>query len=222
MRILTDEEIRDLPNFNPKKWWAVMGPLKKKAAGSNWMLLKGLALDGSSWFSNKATEGALDTPYLIERGSPLAHANGLSLTHSGVGEGDSSHHLNAADEAVEDFEPPTPDYVLVEDKIKEFNKNMEDNGVLLGKPFPQEDILEEALRITSGDRNKDYGAPGDEFEKVARMWSVIIGAPVEMRHVPLCMVALKIVRECNKPKRDNRVDGAGYFRCLDLAERDSK
>lgn len=80
-----------------------------------------------------------------------------------------------------------------------------------------EDILEEALRITGGDRNEDYGNPATEFEKVATMWSQIIGAPVEMRHVPLMMIALKICRECNRPKRDNMVDIAGYARVGQLA-----
>jgi hypothetical protein len=30
------------------------------------------------------------------------------------------------------------------------------------------------------------------------------------------MVGVKISRECNKPKRDNRVDGAGYFETLQM------
>lgn len=30
------------------------------------------------------------------------------------------------------------------------------------------------------------------------------------------MVAVKISRQCHMPKRDNLVDGAGYFNCLDM------
>ena len=77
-----------------------------------------------------------------------------------------------------------------------------------------ESILLEAERLTNGDRNEDYGHPLDDFTKTAVMWGVIIGADVTAEHIALCMVALKISRELNKPKRDNLVDGAGYFNCL--------
>ena len=32
----------------------------------------------------------------------------------------------------------------------------------------------------------------------------------------LMMVAVKLSREAGKPKRDNRVDGAGYLECADM------
>jgi len=35
------------------------------------------------------------------------------------------------------------------------------------------------------------------------------------------MVGLKISREVNKPKRDNRVDGAGYFETLDMVRQEA-
>ena len=31
-----------------------------------------------------------------------------------------------------------------------------------------------------------------------------------------CMIAVKISRECHRPKRDNRVDIAGYAEALDM------
>jgi len=79
-----------------------------------------------------------------------------------------------------------------------------------------EDILEEALRITRGDRNNDYGHPFDDFTKTAKMWSAILGVTVGPEHVAMCMICIKLSRQCNSPKRDNLVDGAGYFRTLDL------
>ncbi len=77
-------------------------------------------------------------------------------------------------------------------------------------------ILQEALDLTTGDRQESYGHPLDDFTKTANMWAVIIGAPVSAEQVALCMVALKISRELHAPKRDNLVDGAGYFNCLDM------
>jgi hypothetical protein len=39
----------------------------------------------------------------------------------------------------------------------------------------------------------------------------------------LCMVGIKMAREVNRPKRDNRVDGAGYFAVVDrIREREKQ
>lgn len=61
-----------------------------------------------------------------------------------------------------------------------------------------------------GPRQQDYGHPIDDFMRTARMWSVIIGHDVTAEQVGLCMIALKISRQCHFPKRDNMVDAAGY------------
>lgn len=77
-------------------------------------------------------------------------------------------------------------------------------------------ILEEALRLVGGDRRSDYGHPLDNFSDVAAIWSVILRTPVTAEQAALCMVGLKIAREANKPKHDNRVDAAGYTEVLDM------
>jgi hypothetical protein len=80
-----------------------------------------------------------------------------------------------------------------------------------------ESICAEADRLVSGDRQSDYGHPSDDFTRTGRMWGAILGTgDVPPDRVALCMVALKISRECNKPKRDNRVDGVGYWKTLQL------
>ena len=71
-------------------------------------------------------------------------------------------------------------------------------------------VLTEAEGLVHGDRNDDYGHPLDDFSRTAKMWSAILGVEVSAEQVGLCMCALKISRECNKPKRDNMVDLAGY------------
>lgn len=81
-------------------------------------------------------------------------------------------------------------------------------------PGVQETILQEAQRLVHGNRGADYGHPLDDFGKTARLWSVILGTKVTEEQVALCMVAVKISRQINKPKRDNIVDGAGYFETL--------
>lgn len=83
----------------------------------------------------------------------------------------------------------------------------------------EQDILEEALTITQGDRQEDYGDCKVEMDKVATLWSVIFDTEVDANQVALAMVALKITRQLNKSKRDNWVDIAGYARVGHLATR---
>ena len=74
-----------------------------------------------------------------------------------------------------------------------------------------ETVNEEAQRLITGDRNKTYDHPLDNFNRIARIWSVIFGIEVSEEQVGLAMVGVKIAREAYHPKRDNLVDGAGYF-----------
>lgn len=80
----------------------------------------------------------------------------------------------------------------------------------------EETILEEAQRLVLGARQADYGHPFHDFSRTAMMWSAILDRPISPEEVALCMVALKLSREVNKPKRDNRVDAAGYLMTLEL------
>jgi hypothetical protein len=80
----------------------------------------------------------------------------------------------------------------------------------------EEDILEEALRLTTGDRQAQYGPPDQDFARTARMWSALKGIEFEARDVAMFMICLKLSREVHQRKRDNAVDGAGYFRCLHI------
>jgi len=80
-----------------------------------------------------------------------------------------------------------------------------------------ETVLEEAQRLIYGDRQASYGHPLDDFTRTGRMWGAILGTDdVAPELVGLCMVAVKVSREVNHPKRDNRVDGPGYFGCVDM------
>ena len=77
-------------------------------------------------------------------------------------------------------------------------------------------ILAEAHRLVHGVRGEDYGHPYEDFSRMAKIWSAILGVDVTPEQVALCMIGVKISRECNKPKRDNRVDIAGYAEALDM------
>jgi hypothetical protein len=80
----------------------------------------------------------------------------------------------------------------------------------------RENILQEAMRITTGDRNKDYGSPAEDFGRVAKLWSAILGVNITPMQAVMCMVLLKVSRQTNKNKRDNLVDIAGYARVAEM------
>lgn len=85
-------------------------------------------------------------------------------------------------------------------------------------------ILEEAQAAVYGDRQADYGHPRRNFTRTAIGWHMVLmdkladGESITPEDVALCMVQVKVAREVHQPKRDNRVDGAGYFDTLDRLE----
>ena len=79
-----------------------------------------------------------------------------------------------------------------------------------------ESVLSAAQTIVHGERAATYGHPTDHFSKVAKMWSTILDTDVLPEHVWLCLIALKLAREAHNPKRDNRVDIAGYAETLEM------
>ena len=85
-----------------------------------------------------------------------------------------------------------------------------------------ESVLLEAEKAVHGPRQRDYGHPLDNFVNTAMMWEAILGAPVSAQQVGLCMIALKISRQLNTPKRDNLVDIAGYAETLEMAIHEAK
>jgi hypothetical protein len=84
----------------------------------------------------------------------------------------------------------------------------------------KETILDEAKRIVYGERGENYGHPFEDFSRTAKIWSAILDIEITPEQVALCMVGLKISREVNRPKRDNVVDGAGYFENLDMVKKE--
>lgn len=82
--------------------------------------------------------------------------------------------------------------------------------------MPEDSILSEAHRLVHGGRGQDYGHPYEDLSRTAKIWSAILGIEVTPQQVALCMIGVKISRECHRPKRDNRVDIAGYAETLDM------
>lgn len=100
---------------------------------------------------------------------------------------------------------------------------------------PDESILVEAERLVTGDRAAQYGHPSADFTATGRIAGAVLGRwfdnlslsvvdldnnevefpDVEPRIVAMLLIGVKLSREASRPKRDNRVDGVGYFHCMD-------
>lgn len=88
------------------------------------------------------------------------------------------------------------------------------NGVNRG-PRDFLSVLTEARDIAGGARNDDYGRPVINHSRTAALWSAYLGTEVSAADVCALNILQKLSREKHRPKRDNRVDIAGYAANLD-------
>lgn len=90
-------------------------------------------------------------------------------------------------------------------------------------PTTRAEILDAAKAIVTGDREKQYGSPEDNFAAVAQMWEVYlrgqcVGEGADVRVAPedvaMMMVLLKVGRLMTGDYlADNYVDICGYVAC---------
>jgi hypothetical protein len=74
----------------------------------------------------------------------------------------------------------------------------------------REEILQEAMRLTSVDRAAQYGDAKDNHERIAKIWSVLLGVEVTAAAVALCMAGLKLARLAHSYSDDSFIDLAAY------------
>lgn len=81
------------------------------------------------------------------------------------------------------------------------------------------DVLMEAYKHTTGDRQASYGSPDQDFRRTADMINALFsdmlmdGVKFQPFHVAQIMILVKMSRQLHQRKRDNWVDTAGYARC---------
>jgi hypothetical protein len=80
--------------------------------------------------------------------------------------------------------------------------------------MPKENILQEALRLTSTERRNDYGHPKEDFKRTAAVSTILLGKEITPSDVVLILIAMKLSRNAHQYKRDTLVDVAGYSRVL--------
>lgn len=79
----------------------------------------------------------------------------------------------------------------------------------------RKELLEAAAKCVVGDREEDYGAPEQNFERIAAFWRAYLGiADITAKDVAAMLALLKIARIASgHAKSDNWVDLAGYAAC---------
>lgn len=77
--------------------------------------------------------------------------------------------------------------------------------------LPREAACDEAKKLVSGPRAKNYGPARKNFQDIADMWSVVFGTRVSAEQVALAMACLKIARLVKSPDHaDSWFDMIGY------------
>jgi hypothetical protein len=73
-------------------------------------------------------------------------------------------------------------------------------------------ILEEAHKLVYGARQSTYGPPEDNFARIAKGWSVLLGVDVTSAQVATCMAWLKMCRLVHEASdADGYTDAAAYM-----------
>ncbi len=93
---------------------------------------------------------------------------------------------------------------------------------------PIETLADKAKALVYGDRNKQYGSPAEDYERVSKVWSGLLcnklkpGECITKEEALMMMAALKLCREFHKHKDDNIIDAHGYLLCLDWVQKDEQ
>ena len=85
----------------------------------------------------------------------------------------------------------------------------------MAKKLERQQCLDEAGRIINGERDKQYGGPEENFDRIAKIWSVLFGIEVTKEDVAMAMVAVKVARYASRSgfQGDTWTDIAGYAAC---------
>lgn len=106
-------------------------------------------------------------------------------------------------------------------RLRQYADNIEAQQ---GKGDGPTSVATEAHHAVYGDRQADYGHPREDFTRAAVLWTALLqhklgdGAYIEPEDIGRCMIGVKLARDVHSPKRDNRVDIAGYAITLDRLE----
>ena len=72
------------------------------------------------------------------------------------------------------------------------------------------EILEQTIRIVTGQRQQDYGDKVVNHRNIADLWSSYLNKKISPHDVAICMLLVKGARLKNRKTKDCYVDMAGY------------
>jgi len=73
------------------------------------------------------------------------------------------------------------------------------------------EILDEAKRLTNADRQKFYGTPAINFNRISRLLSAYLDSEITPEQGAMICALIKVARSMETYKADNYIDGAAYF-----------
>ena len=90
-------------------------------------------------------------------------------------------------------------------------------------PLAGTEILDEAFKLVSKDRQGSYGHPLDDYTKVTEIFKSLTGNNLTVYEALLFMVSVKLARlrtnlELSKVHHDSLVDALGYLTCIKMVE----
>ncbi len=83
-------------------------------------------------------------------------------------------------------------------------------------------IIDEAVNLIQGDRQKDYGPPWENFQDIADVWTPYVMRALESHDILTptdianLMVLLKTIRQVRGYNRDSVLDIIGYAACSEV------
>jgi hypothetical protein len=72
------------------------------------------------------------------------------------------------------------------------------------------EFLDKAKSLVTGERNQAHGDPLENHQRIAGIWSVILGVEITAYQASLMMVGLKLARASYAPIDDTFTDMCGY------------
>lgn len=104
---------------------------------------------------------------------------------------------------------------MAEDHFREVTKKVEpERPAEVSKTMTRADILDAAKAIVTGDREKQYRSPEDNFDVIARLWTTYAGHSFTPVDVAVMMTLLKVARiKTGHYKVDSYIDACGYLAC---------
>lgn len=104
---------------------------------------------------------------------------------------------------------------------------MKDWNAVSDNNIPGAEILLEAHRLVTQDRNNTYSHPTDDYTKVCEIFQALTGVKLDVGQALLFMVSVKLARlrtnlEWGKLHHDSLVDAIGYMACMSMHDEHTK